>query len=131
MHYFSHSQRLHKLKDFSSYTDMTHYRLDGQRVKPLWVQDFPHPTTNWPTHTIGAGSLPGVKQLGCSVNHPLPFSTKVKERADLYVYPLWAFMACYWANFTFIFSYKDQKFPTLPILPNSIICWVQIKSIHC
>ena len=44
-------------------------------------------------YTVGNGSCPGVKQLGCSIEHPTPSSTKVKERVELYLYstsgPLW------------------------------------------
>jgi len=36
--------------------------------------------------TMGTGSFPGVKRLGCGVNHPPPSSTEVKERVELYLY---------------------------------------------
>jgi len=38
------------------------------------------------SYTMGTGSSPGVKQPGHGINHPSPSSTKVKERADLYLY---------------------------------------------
>jgi len=39
-------------------------------------------------YTMGIASCPGVKQPGCGVNQPSPTSTKVKERAELYLYSL-------------------------------------------
>jgi len=44
---------------------------------------------------MGTGSLQGVKQLGCGVDHPPLSSVKVKAR----VLPLWASMVCYRVNF--------------------------------
>jgi len=37
-------------------------------------------------YTTDTGSFPGVKWLGCGVNHPPPSSSKVKERVELYLY---------------------------------------------
>ena len=37
-------------------------------------------------YTMGTGSLPGVKQLGCGVDHPPPPGAEVKERIELYLY---------------------------------------------
>ena len=66
------------------------YSLDGLEIESQWGQDFPHPFR--PAHgahptsyTMGTGSFPGVKQLGCG-NHPPPSSAKVKESVDLYLY---------------------------------------------
>jgi len=44
---------------------------------------------------MDTGSFPGVKQPGHGIDHPLPYSTKVKERAEIYPYslsvPSWQF----------------------------------------
>jgi len=51
---------------------------------------------------MGTGSFPGVKRLGCGIDHPPPSTTKVKERVELYFNsPLWAFVACPRVNITF------------------------------
>jgi len=44
------------------------------------------PGTHPASCTMGTGSFPGVKQLGCGVDHPPPPSAKVKERVELYLY---------------------------------------------
>ena len=60
---------------------------------------------------MGNGSLSrGVKWQGLCVNHPLPSSAGVKERVELYLFRLWAFMACYRANFTFTFTFYFVSF---------------------
>ena len=49
--------------------------------------------------------IPGthfVKWLGRGIKHPSPSTTEVKERVDLHLYSLWAFMACYRETFTLI-----------------------------
>jgi len=46
-----------------------------------------HPDWPWSppaSCTVGSGSFPGVKWLGCGINHPTPSSTKVKERVELH-----------------------------------------------
>ena len=35
-----------------------------------------------PTYTMGTGSYPGVKRPGLGVDHPPPYSAKVKERVS-------------------------------------------------
>jgi len=35
---------------------------------------------------MSIGSLPGVKQPGCGVDHPPPSIAEVKERVELYLY---------------------------------------------
>jgi hypothetical protein len=50
--------------------------------------------------TMGTRSFPGVKRPGRGVDHPHPSSVKVKERVELPLLPLWAFMACSRVNFT-------------------------------
>jgi hypothetical protein len=51
--------------------------------------------------TMGTGSFPGIKRPGRGVDHPPPSSAEVKERVELYLYSLWAFMACSRENFAF------------------------------
>ena len=51
------------------------------------------PGVNPAFYTMGTGSFPGVKQLGCGIDHPPPSSVDAKERVELYLYspsgPLW------------------------------------------
>jgi hypothetical protein len=54
------------------------------------------------------GSFPEIKRPGRGVDHPLPSSAEVKERVELYLYPLWAFVTCYRVNFTFTFTVDDN-----------------------
>jgi hypothetical protein len=49
---------------------------------------------------MGTGSFPGVKRLGLGVEHPSNYSAEVKERVELYLIPLWDFVACSRTNFT-------------------------------
>jgi hypothetical protein len=52
--------------------------------------------------TKDTGSLfPGVKRPGRDVNHSPPSGVEIKESKAIRVFPLWAFMACSRANFTF------------------------------
>jgi hypothetical protein len=56
------------------------------------------------SYAIGTGSLPGVKRPGRDADHAPQSSAEVKERVDLYIFfPLWAFLACSRANFTFMY----------------------------
>jgi len=57
----------------------------GARFSAL-VQTSPgaHPAS----YTLGTGLFPGIKQLGRDVNHTPPSSNKVKERVEIYLYPL-------------------------------------------
>ena len=50
--------------------------------------------------TMGTGSFPGIKRPGRGVDHPPPSSAEVKERVELYLYSLWALMACSRVTFT-------------------------------
>jgi len=59
---------------------------------------LPHPSrpalVAYPaSYTIGTRSFSGLKQLGRGVDHPLPYSAKIKERVELYLYspsePFW------------------------------------------
>jgi len=53
------------------------------------------------SYTVGIGSFLGVKRPGRGVDHPPPFSAEVKGKVRLYLYFLWAFVACSTVNFTF------------------------------
>jgi hypothetical protein len=54
--------------------------------------------------TTGTGSFQGVKRPGCGIDHPPPYGAEVKERVELYVYTIWAFMTYSRLNFTFLLS---------------------------
>jgi hypothetical protein len=99
--YLHHIFLLHVGQD-SVVGTMTHYGLDGLGIKSQWGQDFLHPSrlALGPTqpYTMGTGSLLEVKGLACGTDHPPPFSAKVKERVELYIYS-----SSSWA-FTFTFS---------------------------
>ena len=46
---------------------------------------------------------------------PTPSNAEVKERVKLYLYsPLWAFVACYRVNFTFIFTFTQRPIRWVP-----------------
>jgi hypothetical protein len=48
---------------------------------------FSAPVLNPPSpYKMGTGSFPGVKRPTRRVNHPLPSSSEVKERVELYLY---------------------------------------------
>jgi hypothetical protein len=52
---------------------------------------------------MGTGCFPGVKWPGRGVDHPPTSSAEVRERVELCIYyNLWAFVACYRVNFTFL-----------------------------
>lgn len=73
------------------------YGLYGSGFESQWRQDFPHicssalGPTQLPVQRISF--LPGIKWPECEADHPPPFSTKVKERLEPYVYssgPSWS-----------------------------------------
>ena len=53
-------------------------------------------------------SFPGVKRPGRGVNHPRPSSAEVKERVEITLLPLWTFMVCSMANFTFYYRFETR-----------------------
>jgi hypothetical protein len=91
---------------YSRCSDSLRAGRSGDRV-PVWAR-FSAPVLTGrgahpASHTMGTGSFPGIKQPGRGLEHrPLP-SAEVKERVELYLYPLWAFLACSRARFTFTF----------------------------
>jgi hypothetical protein len=45
---------------------------------------------------------------GRSIDHPPQSSAEDKERVDIALFPLWAFVACSKANFTFTVIYNTK-----------------------
>jgi hypothetical protein len=69
----------------------TRYGLDGTGIKSRCETRFSAPVQTGPAyHTVsyimGTGSFPGVKWPELGVDHPPPYRTKIKERAELYLY---------------------------------------------
>ena len=72
---------------------------------PVHTGHGDHPAS----YTMGTGSVPGVKRPGRGVKHPPPCSAEVKERVQLSLLPLWAFVARYRVTFTFTFYSNNAK----------------------
>jgi len=99
-------------RQHSQYSDLLRagWTRDGILV---WVRSSaPIQTSPWAhsaSNIMGTVSFPEVKQLGHGVNHQLSSSTKVKERAELYVYspsgPSWPVLR--WNFCTFYFYYTQ------------------------
>jgi len=84
----------------------TRYGLDGPGIEFRCRRDFFAPVQAGPgvhpaSCTKGTGSYPGLKRPGRGVDHPPPFSTKLKKECG-YNLPLKAFVAC--RGVTFIFT---------------------------
>ena len=67
----------------SAVSTVTYYGLADPEIESWWGRDFCiHPDWPWSpasqpaSYTMGTGSLPDVKQLGCGVDHPPPSSAK-------------------------------------------------------
>jgi hypothetical protein len=80
----------------------TRHGLDGPGNESRWQTIFSAPVQTGPgnhpaSYTTGIGSFPWVKRLRCGADHPPPSSAEVKERVELYVYPLYVFMAFYFS----------------------------------
>jgi hypothetical protein len=75
----------------SRFSDLQRDLRSGDRMPlrvrfsaPVQIGPGAHPAS----YTMGTGSLPReVKRTGRGIDHLLPFSTKVKERVELYLYP--------------------------------------------
>jgi len=61
-------------------------------------------------YTMGTGSFTGVKRPGRGVDHPPISSADVQERVELYLLPIWAFVACSRVNFIRYGSNFDNTF---------------------
>jgi hypothetical protein len=93
---------LRGLGKLSRYSDSLRARRSGDRIP---VQ----PTSSAPVQTgpehhpascaMGTGYFPRVKRPGRDVDHPLPSSAEFKERVDIPLLPLLAFMNCCMVNF--------------------------------
>jgi len=68
----------------------TCYGLDGPGIESRLGTRFSAPFQTGPgahpVYTIGTGSFPGVKRPGLGIDHPPPYSVRVKERVELYLY---------------------------------------------
>jgi hypothetical protein len=68
----------------------THYGLDGPEIESRWGRNFLHmsrqalgPSLLYNGYWV---SFPQVKRPRHGINYPLPSSTEVKERVELYLY---------------------------------------------
>ena len=82
--------------------------LDGPGIESRWGRDFPHASTpHWgPPSLLYSGywvSFPDVKRPGLGVDHPPSSIAEVKERVELYLLLLCAFVAGYRVNFTLLY----------------------------
>ena len=66
-----------------------------------------------------------VKRLGNGVNHPPPSSAEVKERVDISLLPLWAFIACSRASFTILYN-TLLLITVLCVSRSSVSCKVKV-----
>jgi len=69
----------------------TRYGLDGPGIESQWGTSFSAEVQTGPvahpaSYTMGTGSFPGVKRVGCGDDHPHISSAEVKERVGLYLY---------------------------------------------
>ena len=79
---------------------------------------------------MGTGSFPWIEWSGRGVDHPLPTSAEVKERAQQYLYsPLWAFLVCSRVNYTTVWIPIHQKIiiNLYLVLVLSHISYVRVK----
>jgi hypothetical protein len=79
--------------------------MDGPGIESRWGARFSAPVQTGPA-AHPAGSYPGVKRTGRGFEHPPQSTAEVKERVELYLYSLWAFVACSRLTFTFKFTLR-------------------------
>jgi hypothetical protein len=73
---------------------VTHCGLDGPGIESWWGDIFcTGPVAHPASCTMGSGSVPRLKQLGCGVDHLPPSSAKVEGGVELYISspsgPMW------------------------------------------
>jgi len=90
----------------SCYSDSLRAGWSGYRVPlaaristPFQTCPGAHPAS----YTVDTRSFQGLKRPGRGVDHPPASSSEVKERLDIYRYPLWGFVVCSGVTFTFTF----------------------------
>jgi len=71
------------------YSNLLHAGQSGVHIQ-VGVEIFcTHPNQLWGSpNLLDDGyrvSFPGVKRVGCGINHPPPSSAKIKERVELYL----------------------------------------------
>ena len=86
--------------------------LDGPGIESRWGVKYFAPVQTGPgahpaSYTMGTASFRRVKRPGRRVDHPPPYSAEVKERVELHLYHIWAFVTCYRVNFTFTFTNQN------------------------
>jgi hypothetical protein len=83
----------------------------------LWGVRFSAPIQTGPgahpaSYTMGTRSFSGVKRSVRGVDHPLPSSTEVKERVELYIYspsgPSWPVLGWYFCRLCEVFIPKTE-----------------------
>ena len=92
----------HALNRDSTVSIATCYILDGSGIESWHGRIFcTHPCLPWGLSSLlynGYWVIPGVKWLGCDINHSSQYSAEVKERVDLYLYspsgPSWRVLGC-------------------------------------
>jgi len=94
---------------------------------PVQTGPEAHPASS----TMGTTPFPGVKRPVCGIYLPPTSSAEVKERVELYLYFLWAIVACYRLNCTFFNFYCVCLESLLAcILPVSDVCGLSKKRMH-
>jgi hypothetical protein len=76
----------------SSVSIATDYGLDGPGIEFQWgARFFAHVQTGPVAHpascTMGTGSFPGVKWMGCDADHPPPPSAKLRMSRAISLHP--------------------------------------------
>ena len=87
-------------RQLSRYSDSLQAGRSGDRIPVGW-RDFPQPSRPAPgAHpafcTMGTGYFQGVKRPGSGVDNPLPSSTEVEGRVELYIYSPYGLVITDW-----------------------------------
>ena len=86
----------------------THYGLNGPGIESWGRARFSAPIQTGPgahpaSYTMGTGSSPGVKQLGCDIDHPPHLVLRLKKEWAIHLHSLCSLLACFRVIFIFIF----------------------------